>query len=164
VSLGVLLGFLSSNVPLAFRVAFASILAVIGIVMAVLEFADRCSKPLQWDREPPKQWVHRGPLHWAPWNGATLGIGVMSRVGFWLWYVVPVGAFLIGDALFGALLYGMYGLTRGAAVFAIILGLSRWIQGDDVGMWLIRRNPRGRIVASATLGVVSAVVMLTVGI
>jgi hypothetical protein len=88
----------------------------------------------------------------------------MSRVGFWLWYVVPVGAFLIGDALFGALLYGMYGLTRGAAVFAIILGLSRWIQGDDVGMWLIRRNPRGRIVASATLGVVSAVVMLTVGI
>ena len=31
---------------------------------------------------------------------------------FWPWYVVPLGAFLVGDSKFGAVIYGTYGMIR----------------------------------------------------
>jgi hypothetical protein len=66
----------------------------------------------QLDRETEQSLLHRGPIVWALANGGQLGLGFTSRIGFWSWYLVPVGAFLIADPAFGAIAWGTYGLVR----------------------------------------------------
>ncbi len=66
----------------------------------------------QLDRETEQSLLHRGPIIWALANGGQLGLGFTSRIGFWSWYLIPVGAFLVADPAFGALAWGAYGLVR----------------------------------------------------
>src|SRR3712207_8459275 len=42
-----------------------------------------------------------------------------SRIGFWLWYAIPLGAFLVGDPWLGAVVYGTYGFVRGLGAVLI---------------------------------------------
>ena len=73
----------------------------------------------QLDRETEQSLLHRGPIAWAVLNGAQLGLGFTSRIGFWTWYLIPVGAFLLADPVTGAVAWGLYGLLRLAAAIAI---------------------------------------------
>ena len=79
--------------------------------------------------------MQNGPLWWAIRNGVTLGFGATSRIGFLLWYVVPIGALLFGSPALGAAIYGTYELVRGAAAPAILLGT--WRLKADVSDWLV---------------------------
>jgi hypothetical protein len=65
--------------------------------------------------------MHRGPLGWATRNGLALGIGATSRIGFWLWYVMPVTALLSASPLAGAAIYGLYGALRAGGVWVLLL-------------------------------------------
>ena len=48
-----------------------------------------------------------------------------TRIGYWLWYAVPVICVLTG-LLLGALMYGVYGLVRtGVGPLALVSVLSR---------------------------------------
>jgi hypothetical protein len=118
------------------RVSLASIFALASIIIAIVELNGRRIRLLQCSRETPKYWLEHGPLKWAIRNGLALGCGATFRIGFWLWYVIPVSAFLIANPLLGMILYGTYAITRGLGVWVLILILVPKL-GQDFGEWLI---------------------------
>ena len=77
----------------------------------------------QWNHETPQSWLSAKPRFAAAMNGAAMGAAFTSRIGFWLWYVVPVAALLSGSVAMGAAIYGTYAVSR--VVGTSILLVSR---------------------------------------
>ena len=154
------LGAFGGLLALDFRLAVGSILAVVAIAVGSLEFFGRRVRLPQFDCETPQRWVHKGPLRWATRNGLVLGFGATSRIGFWLWYTIPLGAFLVGAPPFGAVIYGTYGLVRALGAVFILLGILGL--KVDVSDWLIERYGAARALAAGQLvflGVATAIVV-----
>lgn len=128
---------------------------VLGAVLVILlgplaeRLTKRSMKP-QLDREAPFGWVNDNAYRWAWRTGLMLGSGVMTRVAFWSFYVVPVVAVASGQAFVGALVWGCYGAARG------VLGISplpRVASDDDAATLRRRRQVAGRLdPAVAALG------------
>ncbi len=156
------LGEAGSLLPLEFRLAIGSILALLAIVVGSLEFFGRHVQPPQFDCETPQRWVHQGPLRWATRNGLTLGFGATSRIGFWLWYVVPLGAFLVGDPRLGAAIYGTYGLIRALGAVFILLGMLGL--KADISDWVMERYGVARVLAAGELIFLGVALTIVVGL
>lgn len=122
----------------------------------------RCRLP-QRDRETPKRWAFLGPTRWALLNGASLGVGAGTRIGFAAWYAVPIGCLLVGSAPLGALLYGLYGLTRTAAVLPIMLA-ERHDRGMRVTDWLFAHRALARRVLGVDLLILAIAVVVAAGL
>ncbi|MBX6765104.1 MAG: hypothetical protein IRY88_15715 [Rubrobacteraceae bacterium] len=161
---GAALGAAGILLPFEVRVAVASLLALVALAIGSLELLGRKVPLPQFDRETPQRWLHKGALTWALLNGSFLGVGVTSRIGFWLWYVVPLGAFLFADPALGAAIYGAYSVARGAAVWAIILGLNIGLLGDDWQERFIARFPAAQTIAACQLVLVGLVGTITIGL
>lgn len=104
--------------------------AQLVLVLAVILLASpllRVRLP-QRDVETPQALLSQGPLLWAVGNGSLLGLGIASRIGFWAWYVLPLGVFALAEPILGAVLWGAYGLTRLAALTVVAVSMRR---GDD---------------------------------
>lgn len=97
IAAGAILGAAGSLIAPAGRVALASTLALAAIVCATSDLMGLRLRVLQCDRETPQPWLSSGALSWAIRNGLALGLGATSRIGFWLWYVVPTSSLLSGD-------------------------------------------------------------------
>lgn len=82
-AMGAVLGAIGSNLPLELRIVAATLAALAAILVGGLELAGRSVPVLQFNRETPQRWVHSGPVKWAIRNGASLGLGFTSRLGFW---------------------------------------------------------------------------------
>ena len=143
---GALLGIAGSFLSLSFRGAIGGVLAVIAVAAGSLEIFGRRIKPLQFDCPTPRHWMQKGPLRWATRNGLALGFGATSRIGFLLWYVVPLGALLFGSLAFGAAIYGTYGLVRGVAAPLILLSMI-WQKADFSG-WFPQQNKLMQVLAA----------------
>jgi hypothetical protein len=117
---GAVLGYSGSLVPRDVRLGLGTLLAFAAVACGLVEVAGRRIRPPQWNRETPQRWMYAGPLRAALRNGLTLGLGLTTRIGFVLWYAVPVGAFLTGDPVFGAVIYATYSLTRGITPWIMI--------------------------------------------
>ncbi|HEU0127902.1 MAG TPA: hypothetical protein VFQ48_04765 [Pseudonocardiaceae bacterium] len=106
-----------------------AVLALTLLTLAAVggrQLADqRLLSPPQFDRETAQAWLQRGPYRWAVLNGAALGVGATTRLGYWLWYLVPVGSFATGTPLLGALIYGAYGLARSLPALLLYLDMRR---------------------------------------
>jgi hypothetical protein len=161
-ALGALLGALGGWIPPEVRFAVGSVLAVMGIVTGGLEIIVGRVQPPQFDRETPQRWMHKGPLRWAIRNGSTLGVGATTRIGFFLWYVVPLGALLTGDPVLGAVVYGTYGFIR--AVAAPLLLLVSMLGAADFSDWLVLRYKSARVLAAGQLIFLGAAVAVSVGL
>ncbi len=133
--------------------AVAGMLAVAGIWDAGV----RRLPLLQRDTETPQQWLDLGPVGWAAVNGAALGVGAGSRLGFLLWYAIPLAALLSPSLLFSAFVYGAYGFSRAVAAPTLYRLGSRF-HGLDA--WLITRMPLARTVTSAYLAFMALVALL----
>lgn len=116
----------------------------------------------QCDRETPQSWVNQGPYRWAILNGLALGSGITTRVGFWLWYMVPVAAFLSGDLILSTLVYGTYGLFRGASGWWLIVRVRRR-PGWNYRTWLLGHRKLAHTITTACLAVTGCVALLIVG-
>lgn len=111
----------------------------------------------QRDRETPFRWVQAGPVKWALATGAVLGLGMTTRIGFWPWYFVPLGAFVLGDPRAGALVYAAYAFTRSVSA----LGLAHLATGTRRDVSTIGRT----LVANLSLVIrYSAIHCLALGI
>jgi len=66
---------------------------------------------------------------WAVYTGAMLGFGGLTRIGFWIWYLIPVAALASGSLVAGALIWGAYGAVR--TVAAVALGYRRFRSPPD---------------------------------
>lgn len=161
---GVLLGAVGSQLLLEIRLAGISLLAVLAIAVGGLELGSQRFRPFQRSCETPQGWIHTGALRWALRNGWTLGLGATTRIGFWLWYLVPIAALLSGKPELGALIYGTYSFTRGAAVWVIILGPGRWVGADAVAMWLLGQAEVARTLTAGQLVLVGIAVALAIGV
>ena len=157
---GAVLGALGGLLALDLRLAIGSILALAAIAVGSLDLFGRHVLLPQFDCETPQRWVHKGPLRWATQNGLVLGFGATSRIGFWLWYTIPLGAFLVGAPAFGAAIYGTYGLIRALGAVFILLGILGW--KIDASDWLIEHYGVTRALAAGQLvflGVATAIVV-----
>lgn len=131
------------------------LLAAAGSIVGVVEIAGGRVRPWQFDRETPQRWARQGPLHWAIRNGAVLGVGMSSRIGFWLWYVVPLGALASGDIVLGALLYGLYSLTRTGVALGLLALLLTSGGRLDLAPRLLQWAPGARLLAATQLVLIS---------
>jgi len=157
---GAVLGIVGGLLPLDIRLAVGSILAIVAVVVGSLELFGRRMQPLQFDRETPQRWINRGAWQWATRNGLTLGFGATSRIGFWLWYVIPLGAFLVGDPIASAVIYGTYGLIRALGAVVILLGTIRLEK--DISDRIIKGYNTARVLTAGQLvflGVATAIVV-----
>ena len=106
----------------------------------------------QVDVETPLEWAHEGPLRWAVKNGVALGFGGGTRIGFPIFYAVPIASFLAGDVVAGLMLYGLYGMTRGVIPAGVIWATRR--SHMDTRQWAescVAKRPRVARWAAAAL-------------
>ena len=111
---GFVLGAFGSQLDGALRAALAC-LAAVAVVTAAL----RQERPWQLNRDTALSSLRFHDWRTAALNGAELGAGFPTRVGFWLWYAIPLGAFAAGQPVMGALLYVTYAGTRLGCSLAI---------------------------------------------
>lgn len=64
------------------------------------------------NRETDQSLLSLGPFRWAAANGFLLGLGFTSRIGYWIFYLVPVGCLVARSPAFGAVIWTTYGFTR----------------------------------------------------
>jgi len=157
---GAILGTVGSVLPYDLRIALACLFAIPAIVLGAIELVGHRLRLLQCDRETPQAWVRLGPLRWAMLNGIALGSGGWSRIGFWLWYTVPIGALLVGNPALSAALFGTYSFVRGAAVWVIVFGVVRRRAG--YARWLLGGAKVARSVTAGLLVLVGTVVIATI--
>ncbi len=109
--MGAFLGFLGAHLAEQARIVLAFVLALAATALALLMHVRFIPLP-QRGRETPRAWVDKGWPTWALLTGSALGIGVTTRIGFWLWYAVPLAALLWASPALGATLYAAYGIAR----------------------------------------------------
>lgn len=93
----------------------------------------------QRNRETPRNWMDYPGAVWGLLNGGALGVGLITRIGFWSWWLVPAASLLSGSAASGAVIYGAYALSRALGV----LGLAAVSIGRDYqrpALWLHYRR------------------------
>lgn len=160
--LGGAVGAIGAQLAASERAALGAGLALVGVIIAVFQGFGRSLAPLQCDRLTPKRWARESAIRWAIKNGASLGSGLFTKIGFWAWYVIPTGAFLSGSALRGAVIYGAYGVSRGLAVWGII-AVARWRE-IDTPEWLIQHSEAAKTAATGLLAAVATFALVSVGL
>lgn len=158
---GALAGFAAASLGAAMSAPVrAGVITAAALAVGVLPLL-RVRLP-QFDRETPQSLLHRGPLFWAMSNGALLGVAVTSRLGFWLWYMIPIGALATASPLTGAGIWGGYGFCR-LAILAYVAGRmrERGSASHEVSDALLKAKPRvGRYmtIAASVVGLATALV------
>jgi hypothetical protein len=158
---GAIVGGFGAFVPLDVRVVLGMTGALLLIVAACLPRLG----VLQWDRETKQELLVRGPLVWAMLNGALLGVGVTSRLGFWIWYTVPLCAFVLGVPAAGAVIWGGYSVARLVLAIALSFAMRRR-PGAAVSLadTLIVQRSRARQGTNAVLTVLMVAMILVLGL
>jgi hypothetical protein len=125
---GALLGGLGAWLASYIRAGLWATAGVLGIVFGVLELLRGKAALLERDCETSQRWLHQGPLRWAAKNGFMLGLGFTTRIGYCLWYWVPICAFLSGSISAGAAVYAVYSFTRCIVPMVALVGAvsGRW--------------------------------------
>jgi hypothetical protein len=122
---GLALGYLGQQLPEAARRDAVIILAALWVIAGAIE-ALRGRVPLvELDRETPRTWADRSAIGWAVKNGASLGVGATTRVGFPAWYAVPTLCLLFASPTLGVAAYGSYAVTRVASVLLLTYAARR---------------------------------------
>ncbi|WP_188193225.1 hypothetical protein [Nonomuraea sp. SYSU D8015] len=116
---GAFAGLLGAAVEPSTRALLAA-----AAVSAVIVGAALRPVPWQLDRETDPRWLGYDDWRTAAYNGFALGLGFTTRIGFWLWYVVPLAAFVAADPVVGAAGHAVFALTR--------VGLSVLLTSADV--------------------------------
>ena len=117
---------------------------------------------VQRNTETPKRWIDEGRYHWAFKNGAALGFGGSTRLGFWSWYLIPIAAGAAGSTPAGAMIWGGYAFVRTAT--SIAFGRGRF--GGVTPRFLLPRqllNGRGFATRASDLIGVAVAAIIVVG-
>jgi hypothetical protein len=147
--------------PTGSRAALASLLAVVGLAVGTASMLGRRIRLLQINHETSQRLMGLGPYWWASINGAALGAGGFSRIGFALWYVLPVGALVSAEPPVGIALLGTYGLVRTAAVAIFLVGESNDV---DLAQRFLEHRPAATDATAAFLIVISLMTAVGIGL
>jgi hypothetical protein len=107
-----------------------SLRALLALAAVTVSVAGAAFKAVPWqlDRETDTRWLGYNDWRTAAYNGFALGLGFTTRIGFWLWYVVPLAAFVTADPLLGAAGYVVFALTR-VGLSALLTSMDVYISG-----------------------------------
>ena len=126
--------------------------------LALVVAAARASRPWQRDAETPMDWLEREGLTVAVRNGLALGAGFLTRLGFWLWWMLPVLAFESGSVRAGAIVGAAYGAVRlGASSFVAVRAEAK--RSDRLPRRLLLWRPRATAAADPLFFVASGVAL-----
>lgn len=107
VGFGFILGAFGSMLDLlSRRVLIVGALAVLLVAVLIRR------RPWQLDRETAATWLTYRDWRTAALNGASLGLGFTTRLGVWLYYILPLAAIAVAEPITGAMILGTYALTR----------------------------------------------------
>jgi hypothetical protein len=98
----------------------------------------------QRDRESPRRWYFQESWRWAWKTGGILGSAVLTRLGSWSWYLIPLCAMATESPWRGAVIWGVYGGLRVA--LSTGMGWPRFF-----GVLADRKFSAARLVGSATI-------------
>jgi hypothetical protein len=164
VSAGALAGAAGSLLTADARSALGALFALAATGLGLTELTGHRVALVQIDRETPYAWLEAGPIRWAIRNGANLGFGGLTRLGFWLWFVIPLGALLGGRPLIGALGWGAYAFVRTASAGWLLLLVDRRRLDPEKGDALLREVGRAGVATSAQLLAVGLSALLAIGL
>lgn len=156
IAMGVVLGTVGSMMSLRTRVAFATLVALTSVVIGILEALGVRVRLPEPHGQTPRRWLDQGSFVGPAKNGIALGFGLATKVGFSMWYLIPIGALLTGSALGGGVVYGAYAFVRGLGVWGIMLAIriaSKTRPPEEVqpGDWLTGRYRATRLSLSTAL-------------
>ncbi|MBB4941351.1 hypothetical protein FHR32_005728 [Streptosporangium album] len=145
---GSLLGLLGSALQPAMR-ALLAVVAVSAVAVGVVV------RPVPWqlDRETAPGWLLYQDWRTAAYNGLALGLGFTTRIGFWLFYLVPLTAFVVADPVLGAIGYAVFAVSR-VGVSVLLAAADIWIGGG-----ITRVRPATDLLAVAALGALCSVLV-----
>lgn len=157
-STGAALGKLGGQFSNQQRAAFTTAICAGALVLAALDLLGRPVRVPGRSRETPRGWMQLNPITAAVLNGTTLGTGWSTRIGFWLWFAVPLGSLLSGSVIGGIVVYGAYGLTRGLGPWLLLLlarsrshGQGKAANVRGLGESVIARSATMRVAATFDL-------------
>ena len=134
--------------------------------LVLVAAAWRRSRPWQRDAETPTEWLEREGLGVAVRNGFALGAGFLTRLGFWIWWALPVLVFESGSVRAGAVVGATYGAVRLGSSSLVAAGAEA-ARSDRLPRRLLGWRPRAALVADplffAASGVALAVAARLVG-
>ena len=157
------LGYGGSLVAADARAALLSAFSLAMILVACYEVvAHKVVRPLQINRETNQEWRRLGPVMSALLNGSALGAGFATRIGYWLWYVVPASAFYFASPVIGAVIFGTYAMGRTAVpvILASVLASAPSRSPHDFQDHLIRLTGTARFVAGVQLTVAASMFLV----
>ena len=102
------------------RAAAGSLLGAALAVVSMLRLP-----VLERNTETPQSLLRLGSVGWSVANGALLGTAVTNRIGYWLWYAVPIGCFVSGEPLAGAAIWGVFVCARLATIIVVARAMIR---------------------------------------
>lgn len=159
---GAALGLVGSSISVEASAGMITGLSVVGLGIGSVELMGRRVRLLENDRETPRAWLADTPLIWALKTGAALGVGATTRIGFPLWYAIPLGAALSGSVVVGAAIYGTYALVRSGTAIGLLLGLGA--RGENGALRLVRAAKVARRVSAGQLAMMSATACISIGL
>lgn len=107
VAFGFVLGAFGSMLDLLSRRVL-----IVGSLATLSAAALTRRRPWQLDRETAATWLAYRDWRTAALNGASLGLGFTTRLGVWLYYVLPLAAIAAAEPVTGAVILGTYASTR----------------------------------------------------
>jgi hypothetical protein len=175
------LGLITVVAGMAGGAAFGALCASLGLLVSEeataatatlalggLSAAAFCNRRLpQRDRETSMGLMRGGPRVWAMANGFQLGMAATTRIGFWIWYVLPIVCALSRSVSFGLIVGGTYGATRTIGHAAIGWQIARHENDgarERFGASVLRLGPRHRAVTRIVAGATFLALFLWVGI
>jgi hypothetical protein len=111
VAAGVLAGGVAGLAGALFDPVTRLVLAGLAAVTVLIGATVR-RLPWQLDRETNRRWLQYEDWRTAAYNGFALGLGFTTRIGYWLFYLVPLAAFAVGDPRLSALGWAVYAASR----------------------------------------------------
>lgn len=162
--IGASLGALGAALSTSGRPAVILGVSLVGAALGGAEILGRRPWVLQRDQATNQRWMRFGATVNSAANGVAMGIGFATRIGYWLWYVLPIVAVLSGSWRTGALLFFAYASVRaGIGVFFAVTGETRRESAHRLQDYLARLNPLMRTICAGTLAVVSVAYAVAMG-
>ncbi len=93
--------------------------------------------PIELKRQTRHSWMTYQDWRTALLTGAELGPGLLTRIGFWAWFAVPVSAFAIGSPVSGAIVWAVYAGAR-----LLTASVIRSQELNDSLIWAVPRIGR----------------------
>jgi len=154
-------GALGVVVPDSPRSGIGTVLALLLLILSVIS----PHRLPQLNRETGQRLLEQGQIRWAAINGFLLGTGLSSRIGYWLFYAVLVGCFVLASPSVAAGIGAEYGIVR--LGIAGSLGVWMHLHPDRMGQMsraLLLQRQTTRRLSQRVSALIAAALALAIGL